>query len=266
MNIDIFELMDCWEGDGVSLADSGGADPERIKELSMKKINGIPKKRRVPVRIIAIAAAIIAAMGISAAAVVESWGFTDTSELSAAEITALLEEAAVGHYTALVGRDGSVTYMYDGEVQFTLSAVEAKLYEAERRAAREHAVRESTDKLDVDTMELLPNSVTEIAVDENGVFGDFILHNGHTVLLCDADGGVFELEAGDAVSLYVSSGRVCHFRFGLVRDGKVLEEVSLHDSALAHTFVIPTDGEYCFTLSYYSVGADNFTDGKIVIE
>lgn len=266
MSINISELMDSWSGDNIVLVDSSGVSVDRIKELSMKKINNAPAQRRRPIKIIALAAAIIAALGITAAAVADSWGFTDTSELSAVEIKALLDEAAVGHYTALVGRDGSVSYMYDGEVQFTLSADEAKLYEAERRAARQRTVRESTDKLDPDTMELFPNSITEIAVDGSGGFGDFILNNGNVVLLCAADGGIFRLEKGDTVRLTVSSGRACYARFGIVQDGKVLEEVSLHSDVLAHTFAIPADGEYCFTLGYYSVGADNFTNGKLVIE
>lgn len=246
--------------------DCGGASMDRIKELTMKKIHSREIKRRVPIKVMAIAAALIAALGITAAAMAESRGFTDTRGLSEAEIEALLEEAALGRYTASVDTNGNVSYMYDGEVQFTLSAAEARLYEAEVRAARQRGVRESTDKLDVDSMELFPKSVTEIAVDRDGCFGDFVLDNGHVVLLCDAGGGAFELEKGDTVSLRVSSGRACYARFGLVKEGKMLEEVSLHSDVLSHSFTIPADGEYCFTLAYYSVDADNFTGGEIVIE
>jgi len=251
MNTEVFENLDC-----------GGASVERIKELSMKKIHSIPKKRHISAKVIA-AVAIVAALGITAAAVTNSWGFTDTSELSAAEIEALLEEAASGHYVELVDKHGNVSYLYDGEVRFTLSAAEAQLYEAERRAARKQAVRESTDKLDVDTMELFPNSVTELAVDENGEFGGFMLSNGNTVLLCDSEGRSFELEEGDVVSISVTSSSACYARFGLVQNGKMVEEVSLKAKELSHNFTIPADGEYYFTLSYYSTDADNFTDGKL---
>ncbi len=245
--------------------DCGGADLERIKELTMKKIHSERRCRR-PVRYIAVAAALIAALGISVAAVGDHWGFTDTSALSGAEIEALLAEAEVGHYTEMVAPDGSVSYMYDGDVRFTLSAEEAAAYDEAKRESRRQAVRESTDMLDVDTLELFPNSVTEIAVDGEGGFGDFALSNGNLVLLCAGNGEAFELESGDSVSISVSSGRPCYARFGIVKDGEVLEEVSLHASTLAHSFDIPTDGEYCFTLGYYSVDADNFTEGKIVIK
>ena len=253
MNTEVFENLDC-----------GGASVERIKELSMKKIHSIPKKRHISAKVIA-AVAIVATLGITAAAVTvaNSWGFTDTSELSAAEIEALLEEAAIGHYVERVDKHGNVSYLYDGEVRFTLSAAEAQLYEAERRAARKQAVRESTDKLDVDTMELFPNSVTEIAVGKNGEFGKFMLSNGNTVLLCDSEGRSFELEEGDVVSISVTSSSACYARFGLVQNGEMVEEVSLKAKELSHSFTIPADGEYCFTLSYYSTDADNFTDGKL---
>lgn len=254
MNTGLFENLDC-----------GGASVERIKELSMKKIQSLPKRRHISAKVIA-AAAIVAAFGITAAAVsgANSWGFADTSQLSAAEIEMLLEEVAAGRCTALVDKHGNVSYLCDGEVRFTLSAVEARLYEDELRAARKQAVRASTDKLDVDTMELFPSSVTEIAVDENGNFGNFMLSNGHTVLLCDSQGGCFELEEGNAVSILVTSSEECYVRFGLVQNGNMAEEVSLKAKKLNHSFTIPADGEYCFTLSYYSTDADNFTDGKLV--
>lgn len=246
--------------------DIGGASLERIKELSMKKINSAPRKGHRSLKITLLAAAIAAALGITAFAVADTWGVRDTSGLSRLEINRILRED--NHVTAaqLVDPEGNVSYIRDGKVLFTLSAEEAAAYDEAMRQERQQKVRESTDKLDVDSMELFPNALTEIAVDENGCFGDFILHNGNTVLLCGSDGGVFELKAGDRVSISVVSGNECHARFGLVRDGVMAEEVSLHAAELAHTFTIPADGEYCFTLAYYSAGADNFTDGKIVIE
>ncbi|MBQ8263221.1 MAG: hypothetical protein IJY96_00410 [Oscillospiraceae bacterium] len=245
--------------------DCGGADLERIKELTMKKIHSGRRCRR-PVRYIAVAAALIAALGISVAAVGGHWGFADTSDMSRWEINRLLKEYNTVEFTQMVTPDGSVSYMQGGEVLFTLSAEEAAAYDEAKRESRRHEVRDINDKLDVDTMELFPNSVTEIAVDGEGGFGDFALKNGNLVLLCAGNGEAFELEAGDSVSISVSSGRPCYARFGIVKDGEVLEEVSLHASTLAHSFDIPTDGEYCFTLSYYSASADNFTEGKIVIK
>ncbi len=245
--------------------DRGGAYLERIKELSMKKIKSAPGRSRKSVKIVLIAAVLIAALGVTAFAVADTWGFTDTSGMNRREINQLLKEHNTGSFTQLVAPDGSVSYMDGGEVIFSLSAEDAAAYDEALREEKQRKVRESTDKLDVDTMELFPNSVTEIAVDGEGCFGDFVLDNGNTVLLCAPGGGVFELEEGDSVSLSVSSGRVCYACFGIVQDGKMLEEVSIHSDVLAHSFTVPADGEYCFTLSYYSAGADNFTDGKIVI-
>ena len=245
--------------------DCGGADLERIKELTMKKIHSGRKVRR-PVRYIAVAAALIAALGISVAAVGGHWGFTDTSDMSRWEINRLLKEYNTVEFTQMVAPDGSVSYMQGGEVLFTLSAEEAAAYDEAKRESRRQAVRDSTDKLDVDSMELFPASVTEIAVDGEGRFGDFLLSNGSTVLLCDTDGGEFSLAAGDTVSLSVKSGEASIIRYGLVLDGRMLEEVSLRGEELCHSFTIPSDGEYCFTLSYYSASADNFTEGKIVIK
>lgn len=265
MNLDICEFMDCWTEGEYSLRDSGGASAERIKELSMKKIKALPRARRLPVRLIAIAAACIAALSITAAAVAENWGYKNTSELSDAEIRQLLEEAAIGHYTQSVDPDGTVHYLYDGEVQFTLSRWQAAKYEAEIRAARRQAVRNSTDKLDVDTMELFPKSVTEMSVDAEGGFDDFMLHNGHVVLLCDTDGECFSLKAGDEVTIELLSSSECHFSFGMALDGKIIESHSIKAQELSHSFTVPANGEYCFTLGYYSTDADNFTDCRLTI-
>lgn len=254
MNTEKLESMDC-----------GGARMEKIKELTMKKIHSERRYRR-PVRYIAVAAALIALLCVTAAAAGGVWGFADTSDMSRWEIKRLLKEHSTVEFTQLVTPDGSVSYMQGGEVLFTLSAEDAAAYDEAKRESKRQAVRESTDKLDVDSMELFPKSVTEIAVDRNGCFGDFILANGSTVLLCGEDGGEFALETGDTVSLSVKSGEKCIVHFGLVREGKVLEEVQLKGAELCHSFTIPADGEYCFTISYYSVDADNFTDGKIVIK
>ena len=245
--------------------DRGGASLERIKELSMKKIKSAHRRSRKPVKIVLIAAVLIAALGITALAVADTWGFTDTSGMNRWEINRLLKEYNIASFTQLVDAQGNVSYMDGGEVLFTLSAEEALAYDEALREERRQKVRESTDKLDVDSMELFPNSVTEIAVDGEGCFGDFILNNGNTVLLCASDGGSFSLKKGDAVSLSICSGEKSIIHYGLVHDGKMLEEVPLRGAELCHSFTIPSDGEYYFTLSYYSAGADNFTDGKIVI-
>ncbi len=255
MNNDFFEPMDC-----------GGASLERIKELSMMKIRNSAKGKRRVVKVTFLAAAMLAALGITAAAVSGAWGFRDTSGLSRWEIKQLLRESNMVSMTQLVSPDGSVSYMDGGEVLFTLSAEDAAEYDAALRAERQQKVRESTDKLDVDTMELFPNSITEIAVDSEGTFGDFILNNGNTVLLCGSDGECFCLEAGTEVSLSVKASETCIIHYGLVKDGVMVEEVPLRGEEPSHTFIIPDDGEYCFTLSYYSVDADNFTDGRITME
>jgi len=246
--------------------DRGGASLERIKELSMKKIKSAPGRSRKSVKIVLIAAVLIAALGITAFAVADTWGFTDTSGMNRWEIKRLLKDHNTMSFTQLVAPDGSVSYMDGGEVLFTLSAEDALAYDEALREERRQKVRESTDKLDVDTMELFPNSVTEIAIDGEGRFGDFILDNGNTVILCGSGGGCFSLKAGDKVSLSVTASAESIIRYGLVKDGVMVEEVPLRSDEPSHTFIIPADGEYCFTLSYYSAGADNFTEGKIVIE
>ena len=255
MNMEGFEPMDC-----------GGVSLERIKELTMKKIKAENKPTRRPLKIVMLAAALIAALGITAFAAADIWGFTDTSGMSRHEINRLLKEHTTVEFTEMVAPDGSVSYMDGSEVLFTLSAEDAAEYEEARRESKQQAVRKSTDMLDVDSMELFPNSVTEIAVDKSGAFGDFIIGNGHTVVLCAQDGGNFSLEQGTKVALTVRSGERCVARWGLVCDGEMLEEVSVKGEMIEHCFDIPSDGEYCFTLSYYSADADNFTDGKITIE
>ena len=255
MNMEVFEQ-----------ADRGGASLERIKELSMSKIRSEAKGKRRALRVAFLAAAAVAALSITAAAVSGAWGIRDTSGLSRWEIKRLLRESNTVSMTQLVAPDGSVSYMDGGEVLFTLSAEESAEYDAALRAEKQQKMRESTDKLDLDTMELFPNQIKEIAVDADGGFGDFLLTNGSTVILCGSDGDCFGLEAGDEVSLSVKASETCILRYGLVKDGVMLEEVPLRGEEPSHTFIIPEAGEYCFTLSYYSAGADNFTDGRIAIE
>lgn len=254
MNMEAFKPADC-----------GGASLERIKELSMSKIKNEAKGKGRALRVVFLVAAAVAALSITAAAVSGAWGIRDTSGLSRWEIKRLLRESNTVSMIQLVAPDGSVSYMDGNEVLFTLSAEESAAYDAALRAERQQKMRESTDKLDLDTLELFPNQVQEISANTEGGFGDFLLTNGSTVILCGSDGDCFPLKAGDEVSLTVTASGESIIRYGLVKDGVMLEEVSLRSSEPSHTFAISDEGEYCFTLSYYSAGADNFTDGKIVI-
>jgi len=167
----------------------------------------------------------------------------------------------------LIEPDGTVHYLDDqGHELMVLSAEEAAKYDAEIRQAQEQAVRESTDLIDVDSIGFIPKGITVVPVSKDGSFHDFALGNGYMVLLCAEEEKPFQLRKGDTVTIRLQANDECGMSFAVTLDGKEIERTSAKAQDHHFAYVVPKDGEYCFTLMYGSVDASNFTNCSLIIE
>ena len=134
------------------------------------------------------------------------------------------------------------------------------------QAAHDRAVIESTSLIDVATMELIPNSITELGTDSEGNFPDFLLSNGHMALLHPEEGDFYDLKKGDVVELSVDSQEECYLVFSIFLDGKFIQEQNLWDQNHKFTYEAKEDGRYNFSIIYGSAAADSFTNGHMSIQ
>ena len=98
-----------------------------------------------------------------------------------------------------------------------------------------------------------------------GTFEDFLLGNGHMVLLHPAGADGYALQAGDIVTLSLEADEPCYLSFGLFRDGRFVQAETVRAAEHRHTFEISEDGIYCFTIEYLSVGVDELTHGLLEV-
>ena len=150
--------------------------------------------------------AVLLALSLTSDAVAlqKSRGFVITERMSQAEKDQLVEESSIVYARKQIDADGTVHYFNsDGSEALVLSAEEDAAYQTRLRAEHDRAVCESTALVDLSTMPVLPNAVTELAVDADGNFAGFGFENAQMVLLYPEASGGFSLQAGDTVTLTV---------------------------------------------------------------
>ncbi|MBQ8598933.1 MAG: hypothetical protein IJ411_02305, partial [Oscillospiraceae bacterium] len=269
MKIKISDMMDHVEPIPLELREQESASIERIKEVTMSKIQNTAKNKPQTVRkisragLVALAAAMTLCLTVVAAVVVQWNGFAFTEGLSFAEKNALMEEGSTAYAGAMIEADGT-THYYDknGKEFLVLSAEEAAEYEREQQVEHDRKVIESTQLVDLSTMPLLPGKVTEVEAEEDGSFADFMLGNGSLVLLSPSEEQGYELKSGDSVTISLHSNDQCRLEFGCFKDGAYLEAETSSAEEHSYTFTIEEDGLYCFYLEYYSAGVSSFTKGS----
>ena len=221
------------------------------------------------IAIIATAAALVLTLGIVAYAAIDWSGFALTGDMRKSSVEQMLEEASIGYATEMVESDGTVHYSdNEGNETLVLTAEEAARYEQELEAIREDAVRSSTALVDVDTLPIVPQSVTELEIDNDGAIPDFALGNGHMVLFCDKGKTGYSLDAGDYVTLTLASNDDCRVEYFVIHDGVMLSDEIDSERCPSHTFSfeVTESGAYCFALMYASADASNFTSGTLTID
>ncbi len=276
MNKKISELFNY--GDEIVVNDEIGLmfDPAEIKEMTMKKIHEVhPSEATPPTRNplrrfigIAVAACLVFALAMTAFAIINKWrGYADTDGLTQAEIKSMLQQYSSCVSSRLVEPNGTIHYLDDrGNELMVLSAEDATKYDTEIRQAREQAVRESTDLIDIDSFGTIPNGITVIQVSKDGTFHDFILGNGYMILLCAEEDKPYLLHEGNTVSIRFRANDECVMSFAVSQNGKVIDHTDVKAQNHHFSYVVPADGEYCFLLMYGSASASSFTDCSLVIE
>lgn len=265
MKIRISDLMD--EIEPRETAAPSPVSHRAIAAATLRKIHG-GKRRTLPrlSKLGLIAAIAAGALCVTAAgtAVLHWTGFARTENLNQADKESLLEQAT-STSTISEDQDGNVHYVDNQGNEIVLTAEEAAAAEQARLEAWEASILESTELVDLSTMEYLPGSVTELATDEAGQFDDFLLGNSHMVLLHPAGEAGYALRAGDTVTISLSATQKCYLGFGLFRDGSFVESETIHAQAHCYTYEIPSDGLYCFSIEYLSADADELTGGQLTV-
>ena len=242
---------------------------ERITVLTMEKINHARRSKRNISRIVAIAAAIAIICSVSVAAyAAKNWsGFMKTQEMSQQEIQEIIQTIERSGCAESTDAEGN-THYYDsyGNEIMVLTPFEVKQLEQRKEKEKlEQCQAAAGDLLDVKTLELMPFSITPVATNEDGAFEDFLLSVGNMVLLTPADGHGYPLKAGDTVTVSMDASDACWVQFGIVYDGKMVEEFSTKQQFHEFKYTITEDGKYAFTLMYTSSDADNFTNCRLTI-
>lgn len=245
--------------------------PGSTRTEVLKMAENIKRTRRGHGRRIAVLAAamLIFILGAAAYAALEWNGFALTGGMSRAEVNALMDEASIGYADSFTDADGTVHYLdREGNETMALPAGEAAQYEREREAEREEAVRSGAALVDVDTLPVVPKSVTALAVGADGVIPELALGNGHMALFCAEGETGFPLEAGDRVALSLTSNDDCRVEYFVIRGGAMAAEAIDEARARTHSFSyeITEPGDYCIAILYASASASNFTEGTLRIE
>lgn len=271
MKIKISDMMDDFDSIPIEIQEKDIASADQIKETVMKKIHKEASSNRVARKIskVGIVAAVVAAvLCITAMAGFIDWdGFSFTEGMNKVEKDTLIEKVAVMGCTESVDKDGTVHYFdNNGKEILVLSKKEAEKYEEERQRAKEQAVIQSTNLVDVSSMELIPRSITEIDVNTVGKFEDFALGNGSVILLHPDEKSGFNLKSGDLVTLKLEANDNCILEFGVFKDGTFIEAETVKTLQHSYDFHIEEDGLYCFYIAYCSVNASYFTNCVMSIE
>ncbi|MCM1303502.1 MAG: hypothetical protein NC305_05590 [Lachnospiraceae bacterium] len=273
MKIKISDMMDQMEFGEIDLQERDNFSPQRIREKTLEKIHNAPTRffltRKIPRAGIAIAALVCCfSITVAAGGLIKWSGFTYMDGLNRQEKEALLKEAGTAYAGMLVDeRDGSVHYLdKDGHEIMALSADEAAEYETARREAAEQAVIESTFLIDVSTMPLIPPSITEVETAEDGQFADFMLGNGHMILLHPAGEAGYRLEKGDTVTIMLDADQECYLEFGVYLNGDFTGTELSRMRQHCYQYTAAEEGLYHFSVTYDSAGAGMFQDCSITVE
>lgn len=271
MKIKISDMMGYFEADTIDIYEQEIASAERIKEVTMKKVQDekiVPNNNK---RKIIKAAAIITVLMVSVAATGTSqahleWnGFALTAGMSEKE-KAALEEYNIA-LMACRDSEGNLHYLNaEGEETKVLSEEEAAAYNQQKLEARKKALQESTKLLDVQSLEHTPMGITEMTTDEEGRFAEFALGNSYMVILRPEATDKYSLKKGDTVRIALTDEEDCILEFGMIKDSIIVEKDSVKSTSHHYVFNISEDGEYNFSIMYYSVNKGFFTDCMIVIE
>ena len=272
MKINISDMMDHTDCIPVKMQEKEIISTDRIKRETLKKIHSnAPTARltgKIPKTGIAVALLALCISTTAAAGVVMRWtGFAYTEDLSTAEKETLMKDASTGYAGEMVNElDGSVHYLDEnGNEILILSAEEAADYELAKRKADQQAVQESTSLVDVTTLPLFPNGLTEVETGSDGQFADFMLGNGYMILLHPDGAGGYRLNAGDVVTIQLEANDECGLGFDVFQEGSFLSEEVFLAAQHSYTFTAPDDGLYNFSVMYYSVAASIFTNCRIII-
>lgn len=256
---------------------------EEFVEESRELLDSQPKKRGTlrKIWVAGIAAVLVLSMTAGAAALIHWTGFAFTDKLSKRDLDNMMEQAVAVHMEA-EDADGNIhRYDSNGNETEVLTAEEAQKQRLEKIEADWQKVRESTTLLDVDTMELIPNGITEVPVDSDGKFANFALGSGYMILFYPQESRTFSLKKGQSVTVQLTSTEKCSLSYDMIKDGVMLEEnhpeyCHLDENGTVvedtrptdhfYRFTIPEDGEYSFGVEYWSSGADIFTDGVLIVE
>ena len=181
MKVRISDMMDCINDDSVSIQGNEIASIDRIKELTMRRIekesNVTSLKPRKISRVGIIVAVLVVSMLFTGSvfAYITWEGYANTSEMSESEKEFFLKDS-IAVAGELVDSEGNVHYLdASGKETMVLSKEEAAAYEKERLENMEKEVQESTQLVDVGTLASVPNGITEVQVNKDGGFDDFYL-------------------------------------------------------------------------------------------
>ena len=237
-------------------------------EVMRQMVNYEEKKWavKIPKRLIIVASVVAAlTLSIAAYAVAEFCGFAYSDQMSGAQVDQILYDTSHGMGHTVIDSNGNVQIMdANGTIVAEMTEAEYYAYEREQLRLMEENAQTMTDLIDLSTLELSPWGVEEVTVTD-GKFPDFILSNGYMIVLTDASGDAFTLEKGQLATICVTANDACYVEACLYKDGKLVEERTENTKTHSFTFEIPKDGDYCFSLMYFSASASNFTDCKLDI-
>jgi len=240
---------------------------ERTRTEVMNMMNHEKTTRRQSGRaMIAVVVAVILALSLTAYAVAELKGFARTGDMSNREIVRMLEAASHGKGGALIDADGTVQILdAAGNVTAEMTEEEYAQYERDRLEQMKQEAQAMTDLIDLETRELSPWGIEELPVID-GKIEDFAMSNGYMVVLTTPEGTAFDLNKGQTVTIRMESNDACYIEFGMYKDGTMISDPTFKNRSHDHTFTIPEDGNYSFSLMYFSAAASNFTDCELIVE
>lgn len=267
MKLTVHDFFDALDQEMSDLAHEPSV--ERIKVLTMKKIEETATVHRPMRRISRLCAAVITIIALSVAVyAAHNWnGFALTGTMSQDEIQTLMEQIEESGCEKRTDTDGTVHYFDSNGTEFmVLSAAESAQFEKAREKEQENQNQAAVqDVLDLESMTVMPRTVAPVAASPDGSVEDFLLGNGSLVILGESGNTGYDLRAGDAVTISATATDKCIVEFGIVEDRILIESDTIRSRQFKKTFIIPEDGVYFFTLMYFSSDSDNFTNCTIQI-
>ena len=272
LKVKISDMMDYINDDSVKVNETEIVSVNRIKEATMRRIEKESKITNLKSRKISRAGMIVAALALSLMftgsvfAYIEWTGYANISEMSESE-KEYFSKDSIAVAGELIDAEGNVHYLdASGNEVMVLSKEEAAEYEKERLAKQEQKVQESTQLVDVSTLEVTPSGITEVKTDKDGRFDDFALGNGHMVVLMPAETEHYLLKKGNGVTISLNANDECYLECGVIKDGKVIEKKTEKNQYHEYSFEIAKEGNYNFYVMYYSVDKSIFTECMVEIK